>query len=49
MDVPEPKHRDASWNGESVVPENEHLRLVVYRRQGGWGGGRRGGGPATRG
>lgn len=39
MDVPEPKHRDALWNGESVVLENEHLRLVLYRRQGGWGWG----------
>lgn len=33
MGVPEPKHRDALWDDESVVPENEHLRLVLYRRQ----------------
>ena len=39
MDVPEPKHRDALWNGESFALENSRLRLVLYRRQGGWGWG----------
>ncbi len=39
MSAPEPKHRDALWDGESVVLENEHLSLVLYRRQGGWGWG----------
>ncbi len=39
MDVSEPRHCDALWSGESVVLENPHLRLVLYRRQGGWGWG----------
>lgn len=37
-DIP-PRHRDAAYAGESFVLENDHLRLVLYKRLGGWGWG----------
>jgi hypothetical protein len=31
-----PRHVDAAYDGESVALENEHLRLILYKRLGGW-------------
>ncbi|MHB9033813.1 MAG: hypothetical protein ACYC6L_12295 [Anaerolineae bacterium] len=34
-----PKYRDAAYGSESVVLENKHLRLELYKRRTGWGWG----------
>ncbi len=34
-----PSYREASYGGETVVLENEHLRLEVHKRSTGWGWG----------
>ena len=37
--LPAPCYRDAAYGGESVMLDNEHIRLVIHKRVNGWGWG----------